>query len=483
MKIRLFSISLIVLLFVQPGAYAQLDTNDARANEVIELLAQAVTQPAESVEQSKEDLLRQQQDLRRQIETLQRMMADQQRKNEDVQRRDEARSLRGNFFQPSSDRFSPWNGQVVIDTDDLPAIDWEKDADAQIRVFPLQYAPVEQILPMMQKLFSGKLNIFPHPTNQGLIVVGDESGFKLFESVLKTLDTPPIEADPIETADMALRVYAIENQPLPNDDKVVEDFSMEIISDRSVNLSDIYSLNDESYEISRLIGDPDNNSFQLIGVGFEKGAALKLQERVSHIDGLKVSIKQIEANDASRSTEPSKVEIPVNVQGTLRSLLGDGLYVTGYWFGNTSMPGTVEAPLGDWKLVMESADGQDDGFRLDVSVFENRTGFTFNPPRPPNPNLQGEGNGQSDDLIWNGEGFSRRRYVGLSEQLILRNAVTGRIGRPIIIGYNRSESGKVRLGALLIIPEREFGGGGGGGGYGGGKTLFKEGKNIVPEPK
>ncbi|MBZ0256264.1 hypothetical protein K8I31_09390, partial [bacterium] len=68
--------------------------------------------------------------------------------------------------------------------------------------------------------------------------------------------------------------------------------------------------------------------------------------------------------------------------------------------------------------------------------------------------------------------------TGEKNTLILRNAVTGRIGRPIIIGYNRSESGKVRLGALLIIPEREFGGGGNGGG---GKTLFTEDSNIVPQ--
>lgn len=45
--------------------------------------------------------------------------------------------------------------------------------------------------------------------------------------------------------------------------------------------------------------------------------------------------------------------------------------------------------------------------------------------------------------------------------LILQNAVTERIGRPIIIGYNRRENSQNRLGALVIIPEREFGGGGG----------------------
>ncbi|MBZ0254861.1 hypothetical protein K8I31_02280, partial [bacterium] len=374
MKIRLFSIGLIALLYTQPGANAQVVTNDARANEVIELLAQAVTQPAESVEQSKEDLLRQQQDLRRQIETLQRMMADQQRKKEDVQRLDEARSLRSNNAPSSSDRFSTWHGQAVIETQDLPAIDWEKDADAQIRVFPLQYAPVEQILPMVQKLFSGKLNIFRHPTNQGLIVVGDESGFKLFEEVLRTLDTKPLEPEPIQTADMALRVYAIENQPLQDADKIaVERFVLEIDGEGNLNINRLLSLTNASFSIDSL-NQVKENTYVVEMHGYEKGISGKVCTLIEEELGVPVSLKQVDVKGETDELNLQSIPIPSNVQPTLKNLLGSNLYVTGYWFGNTSMPGTVEAPLGDWKLVMESADGQDDGFRLDVSVFSNQGG-------------------------------------------------------------------------------------------------------------
>ncbi|MDP8246159.1 MAG: hypothetical protein P9L94_18900 [Candidatus Hinthialibacter antarcticus] len=467
MKIRYFSVCLIAMLAIQPGVWSQAEVYEQElaqpeANDDLPLIGEIPV----------EDMVQDRQQLQRQIQQLQQQVQRQNRMSNVL-----PRSEPSNRRSTASGGFSGGGGFGVESfyggrtVPDLPAIDWEKDANVQIRVFQMQHAPVEAILPIMQKLFSGKLNISMHPSNRSLIVVGDESGFKLFEDVLRTLDTEPIAPEPIQTADMAVRVYAIENQALSdNDDKVVEEFSMVVTALEELEIENLFTLNDDAFEITRLSRTPNEKTYQLYGVGFEKGAALRLRDKIVQLGGLKITVDQIEAREPSQTMQPSRIEIPQNVQGTLKSLLGNALYVTGYWFGNTSMPGTVEAPLGDWKLVMESADGQDEGFRLDVSVFEQGGG---NRPmsgigiRAPVSFKSSSGTGMMGGM-GGGTGVEMNKTTGAApftfssgekDSLILRNAVTGRIGRPIIIGYNRRDNGQNRLGALVIIPEREFGGG------------------------
>jgi hypothetical protein len=38
---------------------------------------------------------------------------------------------------------------------------------------------------------------------------------------------------------------------------------------------------------------------------------------------------------------------------------------------------------------------------------------------------------------------------------ILSNALQGRIGKPIVIGYNRQAYGTRKMGALVVLPEAE----------------------------
>ena len=509
MKIRYFSVCLIAMLAVQQGVWSQAD-DAQRYQEVIDVLAQAVAvEPELAQPEASDDLpligeipvegmVKDRQQIQRQIQQLQQQVQRQNQMINVLPRREPSNGRSdvsggfggGGYGGGGFGVESYYGGRAVPD---LPAIDWEKDANVQIRVFQMQHAPVEAILPIMQKLFSGKLNISMHPSNRSLIVVGDESGFKLFEDVLNTLDTEPIEPEPIQTSDMALRVYAIENQSLAsNDDKVLERFIIEIDGKEGLNINKLFSLTDASFSINSL-NHVKENTYVIEMLGYEKGISGRACSLIEEELDVTAILNQVDIMGAAENLNLQTIPIPSSVQPTLKNLLGNTLHVTGYWFGNTSMPGTVEAPLGDWKLILNSADGQDDGFRLDVSVFEqgggnrsttgsrvtssNKTpssGIGIRAPSFHKTLSGGSGMmggsgfsmGHSMDMGFSGNNASNANpYMSsLSENnsLILQNAVTGRIGRPIIIGYNRRDNGQNRLGALVIIPEREFGGGIGG---------------------
>ena len=139
-------------------------------------------------------------------------------------------------------------------------------------------------------------------------------------------------------------------------------------------------------------------------------------------------IKELKWDDDETFTRNIKAahysQLPAQIQKHIRKFLGDDIVTIGYWFGSSSVPGEVEAPIGPWKLQLELSPESDRTLelRVDVETLEDR------------------------------EDFDRRLGREKSDE-ILSNTIQAKIGKPIIIGYNRESYGTRKMGAMVIIPE------------------------------
>jgi len=111
--------------------------------------------------------------------------------------------------------------------------------------------------------------------------------------------------------------------------------------------------------------------------------------------------------------------MPAPLQEYIRKFLGDEVQTVGYWFGGLSVPGELKAPIGMWTLELKVEPAQTADLSVEIKLNQDA-------PVP----------------------FIR-------PATILSNAVQGKIGKPIIIGYNRQAYGTRKMGALVVLPEAE----------------------------
>jgi len=112
------------------------------------------------------------------------------------------------------------------------------------------------------------------------------------------------------------------------------------------------------------------------------------------------------------------------MQEHIRKFLGDKMRTVGYWFGNSSVPGEIEAPIGPWILNLRLDTESDHMLELNVDVEVRRETHRFDSRL---------GRERNDE--------------------ILSNTIRAKIGKPIIIGYNRESYGTRKMGAMVIFPE------------------------------
>jgi hypothetical protein len=111
--------------------------------------------------------------------------------------------------------------------------------------------------------------------------------------------------------------------------------------------------------------------------------------------------------------------LPGQLQEHIRKFLGAEVQAVGYWFGGLSVPGNVEAPIGLWKIEMKTQSEQGADLTLEVRVSRE----------------------------------SHLRFVpGIQ---LLSNTIQAKVGRPVIIGYNRDSYGTRVMGAMVILLEAD----------------------------
>jgi len=288
-------------------------------------------------------------------------------------------------------------------------------AAREIRIFALQYQNADEVGRIIATLTpSREATITSDGTSQKLIVAASPERLQQIEAVIRELDVRQASGEP-EARQVLYRIYMLE---LPSEHLGLRPFSLmatgsaQLSPERVLNVGLGNQVQIESFRQSATDNGPCQ--FKIAGRAASNEAIERLTEKIPDCQIMELEWEDVKPVMLATQVAP----LPKSLQEHIRKLLGDGVGIVGYWFGNLSVPGRVGAPIGPWSFEM-SVDRlrQQDEVELEISVVR-----------------------ESQDN-------SRQTWQ------ILSNSMRCKIDRPVIIGYNRDNHGVQTMGALVIVPE------------------------------
>jgi len=296
-----------------------------------------------------------------------------------------------------------------------------------VQIFELKHASAVDISNLISRVFN--ISVPLDSRLNRLIVSAAQEQMNNIESLIQKMDVPGSEASMNrDTHDFIYRIYMFE---IPSDNNNMKSFSMRLQSPELIS----------SQELAVFTEDKDVRICEFIqneGEGAKKENEILIQGKATSNECLMNAIQKIPEfhvielkwDDAEIFTDKidaaQYAHLPEQMQKHIARLLGDDIRTVGYWFGNLSVPGLVEAPIGPWKLSLQLDTESDRMVQLQVEV-----------------EAVGEEE-QIDEQTW-------RQQI----DEILSNTITVKIGKPIIIGYNRESYGTRKMGAMVIVPEAD----------------------------
>ncbi|UCG56246.1 MAG: hypothetical protein JSU70_15425 [Phycisphaerales bacterium] len=297
-------------------------------------------------------------------------------------------------------------------------------APTEVRIIELKYAEAHSLANLIDSLFGVKV-YFDAPSNR-LIVNATKEQIEGVMSVIDEMDVPIVEASTArDIQNLVYRVYMFET---PSGDQDMKPFSMSLDTTEQVppqQLLDAVAEKDVEISEFRQIDKGSRSDVLIQGRAASYEALRRMVEKLpeSNIDELTWGDDDAETF-ADRIAAAQYTQLPETMQKHIGKFLGDDIRTVGYWFGNLSAPGEVEAPIGPWTLTLRLDTEADRMLELRVDV---------------------EVPGEMRD-------FDKRLGLQRNDE-ILSNAISVKIGKPIIIGYNRQSYGTRKMGAMVIVPE------------------------------
>jgi len=298
-----------------------------------------------------------------------------------------------------------------------------------VKIFELRHCNAVTLEDLIKGIFSIEdEKIHTDPISNRLIIQAMKGQMDDIMALIEQLDVETPESEAHQTVEnLIYRVYMFE---MASGDQNLKPFSMiyqmpavipstELLNmaiGHDIQVSDFLIIDERDDEIDVLVQGkaPSNESIQKIAKSITPSQIKELKW-----DDGETFTSDIEAANFSR--------LPGQLQSYLLKFLGEEIMAVGYWFGNSSVPGEVEAPIGPWRLRLELKPESDRTLELKVDVWAS------------------------------GERSDFGRQLGRDESgEILSNTLLARIGKPIIIGYNRQSYGMRKMGAMVILPEVDY---------------------------
>ena len=301
------------------------------------------------------------------------------------------------------------------------------ETPTKLRIFELKYAKAENLAALIGNLF--RMQVQTDYRLNRLIINATQEQVEGIESLIEAMDVADSEAStPREIENLVYRIYMFE---IPSGDKGMRSFSMILQTSARVSSKELsVAAADNDFQISEFL--QINNGLS------EPQAEILIQGKAASDEAFKrffekfpeSHIMELKWDDDETFTDniaaAQYTQLPEQMQKHIRKFLGDEIRTVGYWFGNSSVPGKVEAPIGPWTLSLRLDTESDRTLELNVDVevpgemhrFDSRLGRERN-----------------DE--------------------ILSNTIRAKIGKPVIIGYNRESYGTRKMGAMVIIPEAD----------------------------
>jgi hypothetical protein len=297
--------------------------------------------------------------------------------------------------------------------------------ERQVTIIAVKHYPVRELAALLQTISSGdrdRITVLPDENMNRLVVRATKQRLEEIRRLIAELDVEALAAP--SRAPLMCRVYMLE---IPPKDPSAKAFSLRL--ERSSQLPSgelLEALKDQELQVGAVSQDRRggrDNSWEILIEGRTTSREV-LKRVVEKIPAAQV--KELVWNDEGfTATVPAAqvTRLPSQLQEHLRKFLGEEVQTVGYWFGSLSSPGEVRAPIGPWtfELKARSERRPDQGSDLTLEIEVNH--------EPP------------------------LSHTGPTR--ILSNSVQGKIGKPILIGYNRDSYGTRIMGAMVILPEAD----------------------------
>jgi len=292
-------------------------------------------------------------------------------------------------------------------------------SEMEVKIFRLQYHPVHELADIIEDVTRGEeVTVTAAESTNSLVVRAPQARMEELSRLIAALDITDVRAAQAEN--LMYRVYMLE---VPSKDQNLKAFSLILERPSQVLSTDLLdSFKGADLQIGTFVQSNEwsqNDKWQVV-----------IQGRAASNDALKQliakipdsQVKELKWDDetfAGGITAAQVSRMPAPLQEYVRKFLGDEVQTVGYWFGGLSVPGDIKAPIGLWTLELKAEPAQKADLSLEIRLNQDA-------PVPFIPSTA-----------------------------ILSNSVQGKIGKPIIIGYNRQAYGMRKMGALVVLPEAE----------------------------
>ncbi len=294
-----------------------------------------------------------------------------------------------------------------------------------VKIFQLKYTMAEDLARLIESVFS----IEAHQDNRMnyVIVNATQEQMESIESLIAATDVEvPEESTSQDVQDLIYRIYMFEissgGQGMRSFSMILQTSSIVSSKELSVAAADNDFQISEFLQINNGLSEPQTEIL-LRGKAASDESFKRFFEKFpeSHITELKWDDNETFTDKIAAA---QYTQLSEQMQEHIRKFLGDKIRTVGYWFGNSSIPGEIEAPIGPWMLNLRLDTESDRMLELNVDV---------EVPREMNSFDSRLGRERNDE--------------------ILSNTIRVKIGKPIIIGYNRESYGTRKMGAMVIVPE------------------------------
>jgi len=297
---------------------------------------------------------------------------------------------------------------------------WSQEAtvhqEMTVQIMNLKYYPVQEMSRILETICGGDgTQIVVDENTNCLIVRATLDRMAEISGLVAQLDRPTESAPQSEP--LLCRVYMVE---VPSKQSDLKTFRVALqLPSSVVTLPDLL----KASEGKKVVIDAFSDDVPGLDVSHRieiEGRAASIETIMQVLDMVPPGgIANMEFDEqASELVVPAAQvgQLPEQLRQHIHKFLGADVQTVGYWFGSTSSPGEIKAPIGPWSIELEVKPTQTTALSVDVGVREPRDDMPFE---------------------------------------ILRNSIQGKVGKPIIIGYNR-EVDKVRtMGAMIILLETD----------------------------
>ena len=231
------------------------------------------------------------------------------------------------------------------------------DGTRELRIFVLRYQQADQLARIIQVVIPPhEATIAVDGVSHKLIISASPDRMEKIGQVIEELDAGPVRQS--DFPQMMYRIYMLEP---PSKHMGLRPFSIMVTGssqlppDRVLTAGNGNDVQIESFHQAAM--GEERWQFAIAGRAASYEPIERLTKSISDCQ-----IMELEWEDDTPVMPTTRVPpLPKSLQEHIGKFLGEGTGIVGYWFGNLSVPGHVEAPIGPWVFNMSVDRSQQEG--------------------------------------------------------------------------------------------------------------------------